>query len=111
MKVGSSSSAQRMPALARIVSACGVWFTRGRIERGAVCVGVRVFDEGLRLARREVHTDQRSLISSARIADEEVASCRIQVPLSNEVAFDEAAIGRLKLAAEEVAWLFGCGYP
>jgi hypothetical protein len=30
---------------------------------------------------------------------------------SGEIAFDDAAIARLKLAAEEVAWLTGRGYP
>jgi hypothetical protein len=30
---------------------------------------------------------------------------------SGEVVFDDAAIARLKLAAEEVAWLTGRGYP
>jgi hypothetical protein len=30
---------------------------------------------------------------------------------AGEIAFDDAAIARLKLAAEEVAWLTGRGYP
>jgi hypothetical protein len=31
--------------------------------------------------------------------------------VSDDLAFDDAAIARLKLAAEEVAWLTGRGYP
>lgn len=31
--------------------------------------------------------------------------------MSDDLAFDDAAIARLKLAAEEVAWLTGRGYP
>lgn len=39
------------------------------------------------------------------------SGARILARVQNDVSFDDAAIARLRLAAEEVAWLTGRGYP